>query len=99
MVRVPGIDADVVRSRVQDRLGTSALVYRWFEGVDAPGVELARSLLSLDRSALRRPGRALVVRLVTPIEKHAGGEASAQARLDRFAIEANTFLHRPIPPG
>jgi exosortase len=97
-VRVPGLDADVLRVRVRDPAGGRALVYRWFDGVGAPGEELARSLLSLDRSPLRRPGRAVLARLVTPIGAEPGGERRAQARLDGFARHVGAFL-APPPRG
>jgi exosortase len=98
-VRVPGVAEDVERLRVRDPRGTRALVYRWFVGVGSPREELARSLLSLDRSPLRRPGRGVVVRLVTPFGRELIGESAAQARLDGFAMHVGSFLAEIDPGG
>ncbi len=64
--------------------GKRVRVYSWFEGFDSFGVELVRSVLGLDRSPLRRPGRALALRLSTPIGRGPGAEAAAEQRLREF---------------
>ena len=50
--------------------------------------EIARALLSLDRGPVRRPGRALVVRLTTPADEH------ADARLREFAAATEEAIAR-----
>jgi hypothetical protein len=50
------------------RSGSSRqLVWRWHEGTAGRGEEVLRALLATERSPLRRDGRAVVVRLATPI--------------------------------
>src|SRR5690606_30911876 len=61
------------------------LAWHWREGVGTPAEELVRGLLALDRSPLRRPGRAVAVRVATPLG--AGGRAEAEARLAGAAAE------------
>jgi EpsI family protein len=61
------------------------LVYFWYQGVASAPVEVLRALLALDRSALRRPGEGLVVRLSTPVASEPAGRAAAERRLRAFA--------------
>ncbi len=64
--------------------GARMRVYSWFEGVETYRGELLRSLLGLDRSPFRRPGRALALRMSTPIWIGPNAEAEAEARLHEF---------------
>jgi hypothetical protein len=61
------------------------LVYRWHYGVGSTLTETVRAVLAMDRSPLRRPARAVVVRLSTPMEPGADDRAAAEARLRDFA--------------
>jgi exosortase len=58
------------------------LAYVWTYGVASPLDEIVRSVLALDRGPLRRPGRAIVVRLATPAS---GDLEDAESRLQGFA--------------
>jgi exosortase len=99
-VELPGVGTPVELLRLRDPVGSRALAYRWFEGVGSSGEELTRSLLSLDRSPFRRPGRAIVVRVLTPLGREPGvGEAAARERLDGIATEVATFLGKSAPTG
>ncbi len=68
---------------MRDRSGKH-LVYRWHVGVDSLFDEAARSFLALEQSPFRRPGRALVVRLSTPIDGSPVGRVAAREQLDHF---------------
>jgi len=68
---------------VASSLDERRLVYLWYVDTAPPSVETLRSTLALDRGPFRRPGRALVVRLTTPID--ALGRPAAEERLQQFA--------------
>jgi EpsI family protein len=87
-------DREVERFRLRS-LDGDALVYRWCVGCGSLLEEVLRSTLALDRSALRRPGRAVVVRVSTPLHPLPGAEAMAEARLAGFARVVDAAL-RPI---
>ncbi|HSJ97698.1 MAG TPA: exosortase/archaeosortase family protein, partial [Myxococcota bacterium] len=69
---------------------TRKLVYGWEEGTGPVAEELVRSLLALDRSAWRRPGRAVAVRMTTALDD----PAAAEARLAAFATQVEGQLDR-----
>ncbi|HTY18405.1 MAG TPA: EpsI family protein [Myxococcota bacterium] len=73
------------------------LVYHWYVGVDSFGDELLRSTLALDRGPLRRPERALVIRVSTPIEPGSGGREGAEARLAAFLSAVDKPLRALYP--
>jgi exosortase len=87
-------EAEVFRLR---KSTSEALVYRWHLGVESRPREILRSLLALDRSELRRPGRALVVRLCTQLRD--GDAASAEARLRGFASRLEDELSGIVGGG
>jgi hypothetical protein len=87
----PWGDREVERFRLRSVDGES-LVYRWCVGCDSALEEVLRSTLALDRSALRRPGRAVVVRVGTILHPVPGAEAAAEARLASFAREVDAAL-------
>jgi hypothetical protein len=60
------------------------LVHTWSAGVAPLPVELARALLALDRSFLRRDEPALFVRVSTPVAASPAGPRLAELRLARF---------------
>jgi EpsI family protein len=62
------------------------LSYHWREGVLGLGTELLRAWLALDRSCLRRPKGALVIRLTTEVSSIADGRSRAEARLRELAV-------------
>ena len=72
----PGLEVAIVRAPRASRL-----VYHWKVGLESLWVETARTVLGLDRSPLRRPGRAAFVRLSTVIERSPNGLAAANERL------------------
>jgi EpsI family protein len=86
-----GREAERFRLRSVDG---EALVYRWCVGCGSVVGEVLRSTLALDRSALRRPGRAVLVRVGTPLHPLPGAEAVAQARLTSFA----GLVEAALPP-
>lgn len=87
-------DREVERFRLRS-LDGDALVYRWCLGCGSLVEEVLRSTLALDRSALRRPGRAMLVRVATPMYPLPGAEAVAEARLADFARVVDAAL-QPI---
>jgi exosortase len=88
-VRLPG-GREVTRAEVA--FGPHRrLVYAWSEGVGTTAQELFRSLLVLDRSGWRRPGRAVVVRVTTSL---VGATDAAEARLAGFVTLVEGELDR-----
>jgi exosortase len=79
-----------------DSSAPAMLVYSWYEGIGSLPQELIRSALALDRGPLRRPGRAIVVRVSTPIP--AAGVHAAEETLDEFLVLINADLARIIVP-
>ncbi len=72
------------------------LVYSWYEGIDSLPYELIRSALVLDRGPPRRPGRAIVVRVSTPIP--ADGVHAAEETLHEFLTLIGADLAKIIVP-
>lgn len=70
------------------------LAWRWHEGVAGTGEEVARALLAIERSPLRRPGRAVAVRLSTPIGSGGGSRVQAEERLAALAAQIEGSLPR-----
>jgi hypothetical protein len=77
--------------------GKRVLAWRWTEGVASPAEELVRALLFVERSPLRRPGRAVVVRVSTPLGYGPGARDEAEARLARTADRIETSLEEILP--
>jgi EpsI family protein len=61
------------------------LSYHWYRGVEDLGTEVLRAWLAMDRSFLRRPAGALVIRLSTEVSWAGEGRSQAEARLREFA--------------
>jgi hypothetical protein len=61
------------------------LSYHWYQGVEGLGKEVLRAWLAIDRSFLRRPAGALVIRLSTEVSSTDEGGSRAEARLREFA--------------
>ncbi len=91
-------DREAERLRLRS-LEEDALVYRWCVGCGSVVEEVLRSSLGLDRSLLRRPGRAVVVRLGTPMYPLPGAEAAAEARLASFARVVDAALSPLLVEG
>jgi exosortase len=72
------------------------LVYFWSEGAASPGNETLRALLALDRSAWRREGRAVAVRISTPLT---GSAERAEARLGEVAALVEQEVARILGRG
>lgn len=68
------------------RHGERRLAFFWQVGAAAPAVEIARGVLSLDRSPLHRPERALVVRIGTALGEHDSFD-DASKRLHSFIAD------------
>ena len=83
-VRLEGVDAPVERLIVRTR-GSRRLVYHWHKKVAPLGQEVVRSAFALDRSFLRRPGRATVVRLSARLNADGSELWAVEARLQKFA--------------
>ena len=90
-VRLAGIDAPVERLIVSSR-GRRKLVYHWHREVASLGQEVIRSAFALDRSYLRRPGRATVVRLSAPLNAERSDLQQVEARLQKFAPSVEEAL-------
>jgi EpsI family protein len=61
------------------------LSLHWHQGVEGLGTEVLRAWLAIDRSFLRRPAGALVIRLSTEVSSIGKGRSRAEARLREFA--------------
>jgi exosortase len=85
----PEAEAFIVSSA---RDGERRLVYHWYEGVESVSAEALRWFVALDQSPLRRPRRAVVARLATPIPQRPDGLEIATARLDQFVDIARPEL-------
>lgn len=70
----------VARSRASRMLS-----YHWYQGIEGLGKEVLRAWLAADRSFLRRPTGARVIRLGTDLPPTAEGRFRAEARLREFA--------------
>jgi exosortase len=70
----------------------SQLAWHWREGVGGTGTEVLRGMLSLDRSPLGRPGRAVAVRVATPFRDTPPGRRAAEERLERATADVERAL-------
>jgi EpsI family protein len=61
------------------------LSYHWHQGIEGLGTEVLRAWLAADRSFLRRPAGALVIRLSTEVSSTGEGRSRAEARLRELA--------------
>jgi EpsI family protein len=61
------------------------LSYHWYQGIEGLGTEVLRAWLAADRSFLRRPAGALVIRLSTEVSSTGEGRSRAEARLRELA--------------
>ena len=61
------------------------LSYHWYQGIEGLGTEVLRAWLAIDRSFLRRPTGALVIRLSTEVSSTDEGRSRAEARLRELA--------------
>jgi EpsI family protein len=61
------------------------LSYHWYHGIEGLGTEVLRAWLAIDRSFLRRPTGALVIRLSTEVPSTGEGRSRAEARLRELA--------------
>lgn len=75
-------DGPVAEARLVRSPKGFALTLQWYHDIASSSEETLRSIFVLDRGPLRRPGRALVVRLTTPIGED--GPAAADRRQDEF---------------
>jgi len=72
--------------RVAARSRASRLLsYHWYQGIEGFGTEVLRAWLAVDRSFLRRPTGALVIRLSTEVSSTGEGRSRAEARLRELA--------------
>ena len=76
--------------------GERQLVYLWTEGVSSRSDELVRAVLASDRSPLRRDGRALLVRVATPMGTET--RTVTEERLRSFANAVDAALPRGSNP-
>lgn len=84
-VPVPALGGREVEALVlHGSKGEHELAFHWRDGAAALPVELARSVLALDRSPLRREQPVRAVRVATPIPASEVGEAEAMQRLQAF---------------
>lgn len=71
--------------RLRSLRGEEQLVLHWQSGLAPLPVEILRSVLSLDRSPLRRSDPARAVRFATSLGSHPDAESQAERRLLAFA--------------
>ena len=90
-VRLAGVGVPVERLIVSTR-GQRKLVYHWHRKVASLGQEAIRSVFALDRSFLRRAGRATVVRLSAPLSAEGSNLREVEARLQKFAPSVEEAL-------
>ncbi len=90
-------DGLVAESSVLGSLRRQALVYHWYDGVAPLRAEALRALLALDRSPLRRPGRAVVFRASTPLPP--GAEAETRESLGQFLALVRNAVASPATPS
>lgn len=84
-----GREADWFELRVGPR---RKLAWRWHLGVGSRAEELARGVFATERSPLRRPGRAVVVRVATPLGDGQTARAAAEQRLADLAAQVEAEL-------
>jgi hypothetical protein len=70
-----------------------SLTYSTYEGLEGVLGEVVRATFATDRSFLRRPGEAKVLRLSTNVTPSARGATDAEARLEAF-LRAWREMHR-----
>jgi len=70
----------VARSRA-----TRVLSFYWYQGIEGLGTEVLRAWLAADRSFLRRPTGALLIRLSTELPPTRAERSRAEARLRELA--------------
>jgi exosortase len=81
-----------------DFQGSRQLVYVWTEGTPSRLEELVRSVLATDRSPFRRSGRAVLVRLATPIGTEPRGVAEERLRALASIVDAS-LPRESTPPA
>ena len=69
---------------VVEQQGKRTLVSHWYENADSWPVELLRSILSLDRSPLRRSERISTVRVSVSLENEPHARQIAAGKIDDF---------------
>jgi exosortase/archaeosortase family protein len=74
------------------------LVWRWHEGTAGRAEETLRALLATERSPLRSDGRAVVVRLSTPLGDGLVDRQAAVGRLEGLAAQVEEQLDRILAP-
>jgi EpsI family protein len=89
---LPGLRAETVLARSGR---TRILSCHWYEGAGALPLEVLRAWLAADRSPLRRPGGAWVVRVSTDVAPTRESREAAEARLRGFA----ELLRPELPPS
>lgn len=72
-----GLAAEALAARSR---ASRMLSYHWYQGVEGLGTEVLRAWLAADRSCLRRPGGARVIRLDTEIASESRSRAEARLR-------------------
>ncbi|MEE3327204.1 MAG: EpsI family protein, partial [Myxococcota bacterium] len=77
----------------RDAHGHYWLIHHWYRNVESLPWETARRLLSLERSSLRRPEPALVVRVATLTDPDPGNRRADRERLEAFKAVALETLN------
>ena len=77
----------------RDAQGHYWLIHHWYRNVESLPWETARRLFSLERSSLRRPEPALVVRVATLTDPDPGNRRADRERLEAFKAVALETLN------
>ena len=94
-----GTGGDPVLAQWVERGPERRLTWSWYLGTAGRAEEALRNLLGLERSALRRKGGQLVVRLTTRTATVGGPDASAEARLERLFERLQPALTAAVAPA
>jgi exosortase len=89
-------DGRIAQRFIANFEGERQLVYVWTEGVSSRTDELIRAVVASDRSPLRRDGRALLVRVATPMGIET--RTDTEERLRGFANAVDAALPRAANP-
>ena len=82
----------------RDPQGGYWMIHHGYRHVESLPFEIARRWLSLERSFLRRPEPAVVVRFATPTDPHPENREMDRVRLEAFKTMALEQIGRPLTP-
>ena len=96
--KTPGGQGGMNELIVRDPQGGYWMIHHGYRHVESLPFEIARRWLSLERSFLRRPEPAVVVRFATPTDPHPENREMDRVRLEAFKTMALEQIGRPLVP-